>query len=62
MPRHKKEPMRYYDLKRHWTRRIMPHLQDEMLNRILVRDFNKFTYGRWGKRFLPGTYPEDHET
>ena len=38
-------PMRYYDLKRHWTRRIEPHLTDERLNAILVRDFNKFTFG-----------------
>ena len=22
-------PMRYYDLKRHWTRRIKPHLSDQ---------------------------------
>jgi hypothetical protein len=31
--------MRCYDVKRHWTRRIQPHLADEKLNAILVRDF-----------------------
>lgn len=54
--------MRYYDLRRHWTKRIMPHLGDEELNRILVRDFNKFTWGRWRKRFLPGMFPDEMES
>src|ERR1700752_3272445 len=52
----------YYDLQRHWTRKIVPHLNDESLNRILVRDFNKFTFGRWEKPFLPGNFPEDFES
>jgi len=39
--------MHYYDLKRHWTRRIEPHLADARLNAILVRDFNLFTQGMW---------------
>jgi hypothetical protein len=41
--------MRYYDLKRHWMKRIEPHLGDEKLNAILTRDFNKFTFGNWNK-------------
>jgi hypothetical protein len=49
--------LRYYDLRRHWTRRIMPHLADRELNAILLRDFNKFTYGRWRLRFRPGDLP-----
>jgi len=53
---------RYFDLKRQWTRRIIPHLKDKTLNEILVRDFNKFTYGRWQKSFLPGDFPEDFES
>lgn len=53
---------RYFDLKRHWTRRIEPHLGDAVLNRILVRDFDKFTFGRWRKRFLPGMYPDEFES
>jgi hypothetical protein len=56
------ERLRYYDLKRHWTKRIMPHLDDKTLNEILVRDFSKFTFGRWQLRFLPGNLPEEFET
>jgi hypothetical protein len=37
--------MRYYDLKKHWTKRIVPQLVIEELDDILVRDFNKFA--RW---------------
>jgi hypothetical protein len=51
--------VRYYDLKRRWTRRIAPHLDDPELNKILVREFNKFMTGVGGKRFLPGMLPED---
>jgi hypothetical protein len=54
--------MRYYDLRRHWTKKILPHLEDPELNAILVRDFNRFTYGQWGKPFCPGDYPHDFET
>jgi hypothetical protein len=54
--------MRYYDLQRHWTRRIEPHLSNSKLNAVLVRDFNKYTFGRWGKRFEPGQFPRDFES
>jgi hypothetical protein len=54
--------VRYYDVTRRWTKRIEPHLQDDMLNKILVRDFNDYTQGRWGLVFYPGTYPEDIES
>jgi hypothetical protein len=53
--------MRYYDLPRHWTRRIVPHLADPELNAILVRDFHKFTRGRWRQRFRPGDLPAHFE-
>jgi hypothetical protein len=54
--------IRYYDLARHWTRRIIPHLGDKELNAILVRDFNRFTFGRWREPFLPGMLPEQFES
>jgi len=54
--------MRYYDLKRNWTKKIVPHLDDEELNRILVRDFNRYTYGRWRELFKPGMLPESFES
>ena len=56
------ERLRYYDLQRHWTKRIEPHLTDERLNAILVRDFNKFTFGNWKKKFQPGDLPRDFES
>jgi hypothetical protein len=43
----------YYDLRRHWTKRIVPHLGDRELNARLYRDFWKFTCGR----FRPGDLP-----
>jgi hypothetical protein len=51
--------VRYYDLKHHWTKRIVPHLEDRDLNRILVRELNKYRTGLYGKRFMPGMLPED---
>lgn len=54
--------MRYYDLQRHWTRKIAPHLNDERVSRVLVRDFNKFTSGRWGQPFTRGQFPRDFES
>lgn len=59
--RRKPSALRYYDLKRHW-RRLEPHLGDEKLNAILVRDFNKYTSGRWDKPFRPGQFPREFES
>ena len=39
------EGIHYYDPVRNW-RKIKPHLGDRELNDILVRDFNKYTFGR----------------
>ena len=54
--------MRYFDLKRHWTHRIKPHLTDAKLNEILVSDFGMYAYGRWGKRFEVGQVTQDYES
>jgi hypothetical protein len=54
--------MRYYDVKRHWIKRIEPHLADEELNEVLVRDFNRYTMGRWNQPFTKGQYPEEFES
>ena len=59
-PRRKK--MRYYDVVRYWTKRFEPHLRDPELNDILVKDFNRFTRGRWGQVFRRGQYPYEFET
>src|SRR5215472_12181479 len=53
--------MRYYDLKKNWHR-VKPHLGDKQLNDILVRDFNKFTFGRWNKTFTYGDLPYEFES
>ena len=53
--------MEYYDLKRNW-RRVRPHLSDPRMADTLVRDFGKFTLGRWCQEFLPGMTPRDFES
>jgi hypothetical protein len=55
------EKIRYYDLKRNWTKKVVPHLDDEELNDVL-RDFNKFTWGRWRTQFRRDEFPFCHET
>jgi hypothetical protein len=52
----------YYDLKRHWTKKIEPHLNDTELNDILTKDFNKFTWGRWRIGFGKNELPHEFET
>jgi hypothetical protein len=37
--------LRYYDLKHYWTKRIIPHLNNTKLNKILIKDFNKSLMG-----------------
>jgi hypothetical protein len=54
--------IRYYDIPGKWTKRIQPHLGDEHLNQIIIRDFNKYTYGRWRRKFMPGMFPADFES
>jgi hypothetical protein len=54
--------VRHYDVARHWTKRIEPHLGDERLNNILVADFDDYTQSRWDKVFYPGMYPGDIES
>jgi hypothetical protein len=49
--------MQYYDLQKHWTKKIKPHLSDKKLNDILVRDLNKLSSSQWGKPFVHGMYP-----
>jgi hypothetical protein len=56
------ENLRYYNIRRHWTKRIMPHLSDQKLNAILVRDFNRYTYGRWRRRFRHSNLPYHFES
>ena len=50
---------RYYNPIKNWHR-IRPHLPD--VEDVLVRDFNKFTWGRWRKKFQPGQLPHEFES
>jgi hypothetical protein len=54
--------VRYYDVKRHWTKRIEPHLNDPIVKQTLMRDFGRFTRGRWGKKFRADQVPHDFES
>jgi len=48
--------MRYYDLVANW-RKVAPHVETPAVQRVLIRDFNKLTYGQWRKPFLAGMKP-----
>jgi len=51
--------MRYFDPIKNW-RKIEPHLK--AAEPVLVRDFHKYTWGRWRKKFEPGRYPREFES
>ncbi len=53
--------MRYYDLQANW-RKIKPLIAEREVQAILVRDFNKFTYGRWRQKFRTGDLPTKFES
>ena len=50
---------RYFDPIKNWHR-IRPHLAE--VEHVLVRDFNKFTWGRSRKKFQPGQFPHEFES
>ena len=51
--------MRYFDPIRNWNR-IAVHLP--AAEPVLVRDFNRYTWGRWRQKFLPGKVPHTFES
>jgi hypothetical protein len=53
--------IRYYDPVRNWHK-IKPHLENPELNDILVTEFNKYTFGRWGMTFTHGKFPYEYES
>ncbi len=53
--------MKYYNIVKNWQK-VKKHLNDEKLNKILIKDFNKFTYGRWKMKFKKGMFPRDFES
>jgi hypothetical protein len=60
--------MRYYDVQRHWTKRIMPHLSDPVVQVVLVNEMNAFLKARTEDtgfdqgKFHSGDVPHDHES
>jgi hypothetical protein len=50
---------RYFDPMKNW-RRIKPHLAE--VEPVLVRDFNKYTFGRWREEFTAGHKPFEFES
>lgn len=53
--------MRYYPIQKRWQK-IKPHIQNKEVQRLLVRDFNKYTFGRWKKEFKKGMTPHEFES
>jgi hypothetical protein len=51
--------MKYYDLKRNWTKKVLPHLKHPEVKRVLARDMNKYL-AQWGKTFKHGDAPQNH--
>lgn len=56
-----KGAMKYYDLRRNWPK-VRPHLDAPRVVSTLVRDFNRFTWGRWRQRFTAGHTPFEFES
>ncbi len=54
------EGIRHYPFTRNWHK-VRPHLTNPEFRAVLERDFNKYTFGRWGERFRPGQFPADFE-
>lgn len=55
------QKVKYYDVQKNW-RKIKPFLNDEEFQSILVEDFNKFTFGHWGRKFERGMMPFEFES
>ena len=53
--------IQYFDASRNWCK-IARHESNVILQNILVKDFNKYTYGRWNKRFSHGQFPAQFES
>lgn len=52
--------MEYFDLKKNWAK-VKPHISNEKVQRVLVRDMNVLFKSRWKKEFEKGKVPRDYE-
>jgi hypothetical protein len=48
--------VRYYDIPGNW-RRIREHIKNPVVQKVLIRDFSKYVFGRWQKPFTSGMLP-----
>lgn len=48
--------MKYYDIKKNWQK-IKKHIHNKEVQKILSKDFNKFIWGSYRKRFEKGMVP-----
>jgi hypothetical protein len=55
------ESMKFYPVVKNWSKKISPHLDNPVPQKVLVSDFNVYTVGRYGKRFRLGRYPSEFE-
>jgi hypothetical protein len=53
--------MKYYDLQKNW-RKVRRHIDHPEVQSILVRDFNKYTWGQWRRKFEQGMVPTAFES
>lgn len=53
--------MRYYPVVKKW-KKLKPLIANKVVQEVLVRDFNKYTIGRWGLEFKAGMIPFDFES
>lgn len=53
--------MQYYQFIKNWQK-IKPHLNNKKVQEVLVRDMNRYTFGRWKTNFKSGMLPEEVES
>jgi hypothetical protein len=53
--------LKYYDLKRNW-RKVKIHIEHPEVQALLVRDFDRYTWGRWRQKFEPGMHSSNLAT
>lgn len=53
--------MKYYPIVKNW-KKIKAVIETKQVQDVLVRDFNKFTYGRWNQEFKHGMVPFEFES
>lgn len=53
--------MKYYPISKNWPK-IKKFIETKEVQEVLVTNFNKYTFGRWGKEFKAGMVPCEFES